>query len=144
MCLCGVLRLVLLLTPISHVCTPHTRTPAHPTSTGEWNDFYFATKVGILGWFLHYVPFWIMGRVTYLHHYFPALYFAILTFTVLVDHVAKRLLPRHQTLVMGVLMVAFAWNFWYFSGFVFGLDGPVNEYPGRQWLSTWNMYEEEK
>lgn len=26
-----------------------------------------------IGWLLHYVPFWAMGRVLYFHHYFPAL-----------------------------------------------------------------------
>lgn len=25
-----------------------------------------------VGWLLHYVPFWAMGRVLYFHHYFPA------------------------------------------------------------------------
>jgi hypothetical protein len=29
-----------------------------------------------LGWALHYVPFWAMGRVLYFHHYFPALLFS--------------------------------------------------------------------
>lgn len=28
-----------------------------------------------IGWLLHYVPFWGMGRVLYFHHYFPALIF---------------------------------------------------------------------
>lgn len=28
-----------------------------------------------VGWMLHYVPFWAMGRVLYFHHYFPALIF---------------------------------------------------------------------
>lgn len=29
-----------------------------------------------IGWLLHYVPFWAMGRVLYFHHYFPALVFS--------------------------------------------------------------------
>jgi len=31
-----------------------------------------------IGWSLHYFPFFIMGRQLFLHHYLPALYFAIL------------------------------------------------------------------
>ncbi|XP_072388033.1 protein O-mannosyl-transferase 2 isoform X2 [Diabrotica undecimpunctata] len=29
-----------------------------------------------IGWMLHYIPFWAMGRVLYFHHYFPALLFS--------------------------------------------------------------------
>lgn len=25
---------------------------------------------------MHYAPFWVMGRVLYFHHYFPALLFS--------------------------------------------------------------------
>jgi dolichyl-phosphate-mannose-protein mannosyltransferase len=30
----------------------------------ELDNVSFAAKVGFFGWFLHYFPFWIMGRVT--------------------------------------------------------------------------------
>jgi len=32
----------------------------------------------MLGWLLHYVPFWFMGRILYFHHYFPAHLFSIM------------------------------------------------------------------
>lgn len=30
----------------------------------------------LLGWVLHYFPFFLMGRVLYFHHYFPAMLFS--------------------------------------------------------------------
>ena len=39
------------------------------TSSGLWL---------LLGWALHYLPFYLMGRVLYFHHYFPALMFSIM------------------------------------------------------------------
>lgn len=29
-----------------------------------------------LGWLLHYLPFYTMGRILYYHHYFPAMLFS--------------------------------------------------------------------
>lgn len=38
-----------------------------------------------LAWFIHYVPFYAMGRVLYYHHYFPASVFSSLLSAVLID-----------------------------------------------------------
>lgn len=54
--------------------------------TYQLQRFYFVSYVSVAGWVLHWIPFGIMGRVTYLHHYFPAVYFAILSFGTFVDH----------------------------------------------------------
>ena len=35
----------------------------------EWDHFLYVGKVALVGWGLHYLPFLIMGRVTYIHHY---------------------------------------------------------------------------
>nr|WOG36210.1 uncharacterized protein [Candida metapsilosis] len=42
-------------------------------------NFNVQTFSYILGWALHYLPFFIMGRQLFLHHYLPSLYFAILS-----------------------------------------------------------------
>lgn len=39
----------------------------------------------VVAWFLHYIPFFLMGRQLFLHHYLPALYFSILLFAAMMD-----------------------------------------------------------
>ena len=43
-----------------------------------------------IGWAIHYVPFWAMGRVLYFHHYFPALLYSSMLTAIIVDHVISR------------------------------------------------------
>ena len=49
------------------------------------DQIHYSALYPILGWFLHYLPFVAMARVTYVHHYYPALYFAILNLGFLTD-----------------------------------------------------------
>ncbi|KAK2817677.1 hypothetical protein FQN49_007969, partial [Arthroderma sp. PD_2] len=44
----------------------------------------------LLGWALHYFPFYLMARQLFLHHYLPALYFAILALCQIFDFGANR------------------------------------------------------
>jgi dolichyl-phosphate-mannose-protein mannosyltransferase len=39
-----------------------------------------------VGWALHYIPFWAMGRVLYFHHYFPALLYSSMLTAVIFDY----------------------------------------------------------
>lgn len=51
-------------------------------------DYEIGTTV--LAWGLHYFPFYLMQRQLFLHHYFPALYFAIIALCQLYDFVYFR------------------------------------------------------
>ncbi|KAI8855162.1 dolichyl-phosphate-mannose-protein mannosyltransferase [Chytridium lagenaria] len=90
---------------------------------GDWDDFCFAGYVGFAGWLLHYIPFWIMGRVTYLHHYFPALYFGIISLAFVIDHLTSHL-PRNlaNLIIYGINFVIFM-VYLYFADFAFGIGG---------------------
>ncbi|GAA5939861.1 uncharacterized protein JCM15063_004328 [Sporobolomyces koalae] len=66
-----------------------------------------------LGWFLHYFPFFIMQRQLFLHHYFPALYFALLLTAVAFDLLTSMLRPRVR-LQLAVVLILGAVGAWYY------------------------------
>lgn len=51
-------------------------------------DYEIGTMV--LAWAFHYFPFYLMQRQLFLHHYFPALYFAIMALCQIYDYVTAR------------------------------------------------------
>jgi dolichyl-phosphate-mannose-protein mannosyltransferase len=87
----------------------------------EYYWFSTKTKVVVVGWLLHFLPFSIMGRVTYLHHYFPCVMFVILAFGLFIDHaiVKKIRIPFIQWIICGSLALVAAGIFIYFKEVVF-------------------------
>lgn len=53
--------------------------------------FDYEVGVAILGWALHYFPFYLMKRQLFLHHYFPALFFAIAAVCQIFDFTTQRI-----------------------------------------------------
>ncbi|KIY70267.1 glycosyltransferase family 39 protein [Cylindrobasidium torrendii FP15055 ss-10] len=109
----------------------------------EWEHFLYVGKIAFMGWFLHYFPFLVMGRVTYVHHYLPTLYFAVIMFSHMLDHFvfsSKRLTTKTKWISFGVLSSAIFLNFWWFRGMAFGMEGPIGNHTGLAWRKTWNIY----
>ncbi|KAJ2718610.1 Protein O-mannosyltransferase 2 [Coemansia sp. Benny D115] len=95
------------------------------------------------GWALHYLPFFLMGRVTYLHHYLPALYFALLFLAYQLHHAtAWYLRPGTRTRVLYATILVTAAVFWWFSPLTYGWDKPIKELHGMQWAASWPVYED--
>ncbi|KAF6763538.1 glycosyltransferase family 39 protein [Ephemerocybe angulata] len=97
----------------------------------EWDHFLYVGKTAFFEWAFHYVPFLIIGRVTYLHHYLPTLYFAVLMFGHVLDHFtfsSRRFSTRTKATAFGVLVSDLAATFWWFSGVALGIDGLKNIY----------------
>ncbi|EIM89627.1 glycosyltransferase family 39 protein [Stereum hirsutum FP-91666 SS1] len=110
----------------------------------EWEHFLYVGKIALFGWILHYAPFLVMGRVTYVHHYLPTLYFSVLMLAHLIDHFvfsSRRLSERTKWIVFGVCTSSIVFSFWWFKGVAFGIDGPINNHWGLQWRESWNIYE---
>jgi dolichyl-phosphate-mannose-protein mannosyltransferase len=65
-------------------------------SCGDYSNVNFKRfdyEIGqtVLGWAFHYFPFYLMARQLFLHHYFPALYFAIMALCQIYDFGANRI-----------------------------------------------------
>ncbi|KAF4309706.1 Glycosyl transferase family 39 [Botryosphaeria dothidea] len=56
----------------------------------NFKRFDYEVGMTLLGWFFHYFPFYLMQRQLFLHHYFPALYFAIMGLCQIYDFATNR------------------------------------------------------
>lgn len=92
-----------------------------------------------IGWGLHYFPFFLMGRQLFLHHYFPALYFAILLSCGVFDLGTSMLRPRTRLQIAAVLVILAIWNFQHLSPLVYGSPWTKSKCLKARWLKTWDF-----
>ncbi|KAG8534263.1 uncharacterized protein KY384_001107 [Bacidia gigantensis] len=57
----------------------------------NFKRFDYEIGTTVLGWAFHYFPFYLMQRQLFLHHYLPALYFAIMAVSQIYDFAARRI-----------------------------------------------------
>jgi dolichyl-phosphate-mannose-protein mannosyltransferase len=108
-------------------------------SAADVDHMHYAGVYPIVGWVLHYLPFIVMARVTYVHHYYPALYFAILTFGFTVDWFVRNRKTAVQYAVYGVLYATVIGLYIYFIPICWGMVGKNKNYSYMKWLDTWRM-----
>jgi len=93
----------------------------------------------VIGWALHYFPFFLMQRQLFLHHYFPALYFAILVSCGIFDLVTATLRPQIRLQVAAVLAIIAIYNFSHFSPLIYGSQWTRGQCLRAEWLKTWDF-----
>lgn len=115
----------------------------------------FSSVVGwlLLGWALHYLPFYLMSRVLYFHHYFPAYLFSAMIGGVVVQYVIENIASFigysvyrnvfYYSLVSAVLIMCII-SFWLFNGLSYGMSGPLSHQPNctqaaYKWLDSWEI-----
>lgn len=105
----------------------------------QMEQYAVAGLIPAIGWFFHYLPFLIMSRVTYVHHYLPALYFAILTFGFLSDHFLKKTNKWVAGITYLIMYAATIGVFLWFAPISFGMTGEPDNFKYLNWLSTWRI-----
>ncbi|KAM9380867.1 protein O-mannosyl-transferase 2 [Phaethornis superciliosus] len=107
----------------------------------------------MLGWLLHYLPFFMMGRVLYFHHYFPAMLFSSMltgiTWDTLLKFCAGFFSPSTiSRKVYGggflALVLLIVYSFYLFHPLSYGMIGPMASDPsspmaGLRWMDSWEF-----
>ena len=105
----------------------------------EQDHLRYSGAYPVIGWFLHYLPFVIMARVTYVHHYYPALYFAILVAGFCMDWTTRGLTRNVRWGVYSVLYTVVIGLFVLFLPIVFGMEGSNRDYSYLKWSDKWRV-----
>lgn len=105
----------------------------------NYETFKYRVKMVTGGWALTYLPFFVMGRVLYVHHYYPALIFSTLNVGLIFDHFLGKRSPTLRRLVATLMIAIVLAVFIYFSPMCYGIEGPGKAFRGRRWLRSWNL-----
>ncbi|KAK2064902.1 dolichyl-phosphate-mannose-protein mannosyltransferase [Colletotrichum caudatum] len=108
--------------------------------------FDYEIGTAVLGWAFHYFPFYLMDRQLFLHHYFPALYFAVMAFCSTFDFVTARVTIggiRNNPIVNRISVVAFLAltivGFVLFSPLAYGNPWTKSECNRVKLLGSWDF-----
>ncbi|KCV71987.1 hypothetical protein H696_01394 [Fonticula alba] len=91
----------------------------------------YRPAVAVIGWLAHYLPFWAVGRVMYVHHFLPATAFGALA----AGHVAQLLQGTGPP--VGHLAILAAGEFLLRRATVYGMTGHPDGYLALRWTDGW-------
>ena len=77
--------------------------------------------------------------VLYVHHYLPALYFAILVEGFVVDHFTRNLTQRTKWIVFAIFYILVIATFLHFKDISFGMEGDAGKWKHLNWLAKWRI-----
>ncbi|KAJ3229616.1 hypothetical protein HDU81_005213 [Chytriomyces hyalinus] len=99
-----------------------------------WN----MAQLVVSGWLLHYFPFHLMHRQLFLHHYFPALYFAILSIGLIFDLVTYKMTRRIRLITVSIILGVVFLVFLDFSPLAYGHTMHRHHCERLKWRKDWD------
>ncbi|CAG8457563.1 10972_t:CDS:10 [Ambispora gerdemannii] len=127
------------------------------------NRLYNSAGFFFIGWFFHYIPFFLMGRSLFLHHYLPAVICSYLLAAAVFNFMfvnsinypisasaTKKKITRVvltagvgvMTILFGIALLGIASVFYiFFAPLTYGTPGlDVSGVLNRKWLETWDFH----
>lgn len=92
-----------------------------------------------LGYAMHLAPFFLMSRQLFIHHYLPALYFAILLLALLFDLLTAPLKPRFRLAAASAVVVVVGLTYLEFSPLTYGSNWTQRSCERARWMKSWDF-----
>lgn len=131
------ITLVILINNFVHVVkimNPFQETPEQPYES----PYYKNGLLFIFGYALNYLPYFLMSRQLFLHHYLIPSYFLILAVALFAEYQISRRRILGYIFVAIVLFFATA-NFWKLKHIIYGLEWTKDDCNHAKWLGTWDF-----
>lgn len=108
---------------------------------GHTTVVFYDRACGLLAvaWAMHYLPFWLMSRQLFLHHYLPALYISILLSAVWFDLATARLRPRVRMQVAFGVAACAVLVFWRYAPLVYASRWTGDGCQSSILVSSWDF-----
>jgi dolichyl-phosphate-mannose-protein mannosyltransferase len=116
-------------------------TPGIYSSTAASRHFHNGTGMFFLAWATHYLPFFLMSRSLFLHHYLPSLIYSFLITASLFDFAFKRFKLQKWTrllIVSCVILSSFA-VFVFYAPTTYGLPLTKEQVGQRKLFKGWDF-----
>lgn len=132
-----------------------TATKNNEINNNRQNSIIYKSGFLLLAWAMHYLPFFTMRRVLYLHHYLPSLTMSLMIVGCMWDYCSMRLSDRIYGVgvggckvvngggLIGKLMLCIIscwviWCFWRLAPITYGTHIPTTALNSRKWFSSWD------
>lgn len=105
----------------------------------QWMSHIIQGIFPFIAWLSNYLPFVVMGRVIYVHHYAPALYFAIILFGSIMNYYLEKSRYYLKIPIYLILFAGCIYIYVKFSPICQGMTGSMVKYQYLKWLSSWKI-----
>ncbi|XP_064395458.1 protein O-mannosyl-transferase 1-like isoform X2 [Halichondria panicea] len=140
---CGGVALFLLLSAVYALASKRLVYIIQPAEFEGW-----LTRGGVLVgcWLVHFLPYFLLSRVLFLHHYLPSLPCQLMLLAALCDHlhIWTNTLPPVLRMLYPLLVILFCVcvvaSFLVFAPFTYGFPSlSVEQIKWRHWIETWDL-----
>ena len=96
----------------------------------------------VFGYFVNWLPYYYIGRTTYIYHYHPSLYFAIILIGLLFDkisrtlHASSKIMNNITKILFVLLMLSIIYSYFFFLPFSYALPLTDEAHESRRWFKA--------